>query len=173
MTYPIDSGRLLRRLLTHVALVALLSGCAYLPHKPLVEGATSVTPQIPYQPANNGAIFQPGSTMNYGFQPMFEDRRPRNVGDTLTIVLQENVSASKSSSANSSHGGSTGLSFKTIPHFIEGLFGGDRANADISGKMNSRVKAVRLLEILSAVRSPSRSAMSSPTATCAWSEKSK
>ncbi|RZN44858.1 MULTISPECIES: flagellar basal body L-ring protein FlgH [unclassified Escherichia] len=134
MTYPIDSGRLLRRLLTHVALMALLSGCAYIPHKPLVEGATSVTPQIPYQPANNGAIFQPGGTMNYGFQPMFEDRRPRNVGDTLTIVLQENVSASKSSSANASHGGSTGLSFKTIPHFIEGLFGGDRANTEISGK---------------------------------------
>ncbi|MGU0160348.1 flagellar basal body L-ring protein FlgH [Escherichia coli] len=33
--------------------------------------------------------------MNYGYQPLFEDRRPRNIGDTLTIVLQENVSASK------------------------------------------------------------------------------
>lgn len=33
--------------------------------------------------------------MNYGYQPLFEDRRPRNIGDTLTITLQENVSASK------------------------------------------------------------------------------
>ncbi len=30
----------------------------------------------------------------YGYQPLFEDR-PRNVGDILTINLQENVSASK------------------------------------------------------------------------------
>lgn len=72
--------------------------------------------------------------MNYGYQPLFEDRRPRNVGDTLTIVLQENVSASKSSSANASRNGSAGLAFDTTPEMLTGLFGGDRANTAINGK---------------------------------------
>lgn len=72
--------------------------------------------------------------MNYGYQPMFEDRRPRNVGDILTIVLQENVSASKSSSANTSRGGSGSLAFDATPRFLAGAFGGDRANTTISGK---------------------------------------
>ncbi|HAM4538229.1 TPA: flagellar hook-filament junction protein FlgL [Escherichia coli] len=39
-------------------------------------------------------MFQSAQPINYGYQPLFEDRRPRNIGDTLTIVLQENVSAS-------------------------------------------------------------------------------
>ncbi|MGU0055400.1 flagellar basal body L-ring protein FlgH [Enterobacter hormaechei] len=51
--------------------------------------------------------FQTAQPINYGYQPLFEDRRPRNVGDALTIVLQENVSASKSSSANASRDGRT------------------------------------------------------------------
>lgn len=116
------------------SLVILLStGCAYIPHKPLVNGETTVMP-APVAPAvANGSIFQSGQAMNYGYQPMFEDRRPRNVGDTLTIVLQENVSASKSSSANASRGGSTGMSFDATPRMLSGLFGSDRMKTDISG----------------------------------------
>ena len=72
--------------------------------------------------------------MNYGYQPIFEDRRPRNIGDTLTIVLQENVSASKSSSASANRNGSTGISFDTVPRMLAGLFGGDRASTEIGGK---------------------------------------
>lgn len=71
--------------------------------------------------------------MNYGYQPMFEDRRPRNVGDTLTIVLQEDVSASKSSSSNASRDASTGLSLKAVPKLFSGLFGGGKADTDIAG----------------------------------------
>ncbi|SFU20233.1 flagellar L-ring protein precursor FlgH [Kosakonia arachidis] len=72
--------------------------------------------------------------MNYGYQPMFEDRRPRNVGDILTIVLQENVSASKSSSASANRNGSDSLSFDATPKFMAGLFGGDKANTSITSK---------------------------------------
>jgi len=64
---------------------------------------------------------------------LFEDRRPRNIGDTLTIVLQENVSASKSSSANASRNGSTKFGFDTTPRYLEGLFGNARAAVDTSG----------------------------------------
>jgi flagellar basal body L-ring protein FlgH len=68
----------------------------------------------------NGSIFQTAQPINYGYQPLFEDRRPRNVGDTLTIVLQENVSASKSSSANASRDGKTNFGFDTVPRYLQG-----------------------------------------------------
>lgn len=116
-----------------IALVLSLSGCAYIPHQPLVGGETSANP-TPLAPAViNGAIFQTGQAMNYGYQPIFEDRRPRNVGDTLTIVLQENVSASKSSSSSASREGSTGMSFDVTPRALVGLVGGDKANTTVSG----------------------------------------
>ncbi|HAG0390742.1 TPA: flagellar basal body L-ring protein FlgH [Salmonella enterica] len=111
----------------------LLTGCACIFRKPLVDGATSAPPVLAIHSAGNGAIFQTESVMNYGYQPMFEDRRPRNVGDTLTIILQENVSASKSSSANSSRDSSTGLSFTATPRFLTGLFGGEKTDTKVSG----------------------------------------
>ncbi|QLA70378.1 flagellar basal body L-ring protein FlgH [Enterobacter pasteurii] len=114
-------------------LILLISGCAYTPHQPLVAGVTSADP-APVAPATvNGAIFQVGQAMNYGYQPMFEDRRPRNIGDTLTVVLQENVSASKSSSSSASRAGSTGMAFDVTPRALTGLLGGDKANTAISG----------------------------------------
>ncbi|MEA1062431.1 flagellar basal body L-ring protein FlgH [Erwinia sp. HR93] len=112
----------------------ILSGCVYMPHPPLVAGSTTAAPVPPAPAMSNGSIYQMGQAMNYGYQPMFEDRRPRNIGDTLTIILQENVSASKSSSANASRDGSTGLTFKAMPRFLSGLFGGDRADTSIEGK---------------------------------------
>ncbi len=75
-------------------MVATLTGCAWIPAKPLVQGRPRRSRYRPV-PVANGSIFQSAQPINYGYQPLFEDRRPRNIGDTLTIVLQENVSASK------------------------------------------------------------------------------
>lgn len=111
----------------------LLNGCAYIPHKSLVDGSTSAQPAPASAPLPNGSIFQAAQPMNYGYQPLFEDRRPRNVGDTLTITLQENVSASKSSSANASRNGSSKFGVATAPRYLEGLLGNARADMDISG----------------------------------------
>jgi len=121
-------------LATLTMLGALLTGCAGIPHKPLVQGVTTASPTPPQLNEVNGSIFQTGQAMNYGYQPLFEDRRPRNIGDTLTILLQENVSASKSSSANATKGGSVGLGFNVMPRFMSGLFGGDRAATSIEGE---------------------------------------
>ncbi len=132
MTKP-QIGRT-KTLWIRLLLVLPLAGCAYIPHKPLVEGHTTASP-APVAPAIvNGSVFQSGQAMNYGYQPMFEDRRPRNIGDTLTIVLQENVSASKSSSANAGRSGSTGLTFEAMPSMMNKWFGGDKANTAINGK---------------------------------------
>lgn len=110
-----------------------LSGCAYIPHKPLVDGATTAQPAPMGTPQPNGSIFQAVQPLNYGYQPLFEDRRPRNVGDMLTIILQENVSASKSSSANASRKGASKFGVATVPRYLEGLLGNARADMDISG----------------------------------------
>ncbi|XTZ40464.1 flagellar basal body L-ring protein FlgH [Salmonella enterica] len=124
---------MLRRFTTTLVLLVVITGCAYIPQKPLVAGETTATPAPVAASAVNGAIFQSGQAMNYGYQPMFEDRRPRNIGDTLTIVLQENVSASKSSSANASRDGSTDVAFDATPSMLAGLVGGGKADASISG----------------------------------------
>lgn len=114
--------------------VLLLSGCAYIPRQPLVSGPTTAQPPAPdSEVVRNGSIFQAVQPMNYGYQPLFEDRRPRNVGDTLTIVLQENVSASKSSSANASRNGSLNLGVKTAPRYLQGLLGNGNVDMEISG----------------------------------------
>ncbi|NIY48690.1 flagellar basal body L-ring protein FlgH [Cedecea colo] len=131
---PLSSGRDgFKRVLVLLVCALPLAGCAYIPHTSLVEGQTTANPAPAAPAAVNGSVFQSGQAMNYGYQPLFEDRRPRNIGDTLTILLQENVSASKSSSASASRDGSTGLAFDAMPKALSGLFGGDRANASING----------------------------------------
>ncbi|KGM29191.1 flagellar basal body L-ring protein FlgH [Photorhabdus luminescens] len=115
-----------------IALAVLsLTGCAYIPQKPLVEGATTAAPSAATAPVPNGAIFQVVQPVYYGYQPLFEDRRPRNIGDTLTITLQENVSASKNSSANASRNGKNTFSAALTPRFLKGLIGGDKTDLDM------------------------------------------
>ena len=69
---------------------------------------------------------------SYAGNPLFEDRRPRNVGDILTIVISENVNASKNSATNASRTGSTNLAFNAVPRALSGLFS-TAQNADVSG----------------------------------------
>ncbi len=58
----------------------------------------------------------------------------------MTITLQENVSASKNSSANASRNGKAGFLASITPGFLEGLFGNSRTdmgmegNSDFGGK---------------------------------------
>lgn len=118
-----------------IALAVLsLTGCAYIPQKPLVEGATTAAPSAATAPVPNGAIFQVVQPVYYGYQPLFEDRRPRNIGDTLTITLQENVSASKNSSANASRNGKNTFSAALTPRFLKGLIGGDKTDLDMEAE---------------------------------------
>lgn len=65
----------------------------------------------------NGSIFQARA----GQSPLFEDRRPRGPGDTLTVVLDEEVSASKNSEASASRQSSMGLDLENLPEAIEQL----------------------------------------------------
>jgi flagellar L-ring protein precursor FlgH len=60
-------------------------------------------------PAANGSIYQPGIS-----RTLFEDRRARYVGDTMTITITETTSASTASSTNVSRTGSISAAIPTI-----------------------------------------------------------
>ena len=117
----------------YILITLSLVGCSQLPKKALVEGDTSIVPKMPEIVNTSGSIYQASQPSSFGYQPMFEDRRPRHIGDVLTIVLQENVSASKSSSINAGRNGDVNLGVKTVPHFLEGLVGRGKVDTDISG----------------------------------------
>jgi flagellar L-ring protein FlgH len=139
-----------RLLLLAVALST--AGCTELVHKPVVPDEAM---DIPYPPGRlaNGSIFQG----RYGSQPLFEDRRPRMVGDTLTVELNEQVSASKTSSSSADRSGSLGLAFATTSdhdskvgnyglnastdHEFAGS-GGSRANNSFTGTLSVTVMEV-------------------------------
>ncbi len=112
-----------------VGLAALVSGgCAMMPKEPLVQMPTTARAEPRAAGPATGSIF----ASSYAGNPLFEDRRPRNVGDILTIVISENVNASKNSGTNASRTGSTTLAFNAVPRALGGLFSTSQ-NADVNG----------------------------------------
>lgn len=83
MTKPVQYLALL-------VIIVISSGCASTYHRPMDDYHPSV-PKVekPPEPAN-GSIYQAGYEVR-----LFEDLKARRVGDIITIVLQENTSASK------------------------------------------------------------------------------
>ena len=102
-----------------LALGLLLPGCAQMPREPLVHQPMTLRSDAQVKPAPtvNGAIYRTG----FGAQALFEDRRPRYTGDILTIVVSENVNATKSSAANSSRTSGASADFSLIPKIFRGL----------------------------------------------------
>ena len=79
-----------------VLLALLLAGCAAPRHDIVMEGPTSARPpEVPPSVVPTGGIFQAAA-----YRPLFEDRKPRYVGDILTVQINEKLNASQT--ANSS-----------------------------------------------------------------------
>ncbi|MBS1159895.1 MAG: flagellar basal body L-ring protein FlgH [Proteobacteria bacterium] len=72
--------------------MVLLAGCSTVPPTNIHQPMTARPPQRIETANANGAIFQATSS-----RPLFEDRRARFVGDTITITITENTTASKKS----------------------------------------------------------------------------
>lgn len=111
--------------------LAVLGGCAVVPQPAVVTAPVTAVPASadPAPAQANGSIFQSGARASV---PLFEDRRPRSVGDIVTVVLEERINASKSVNTSTSRTGSIGLGFDSIPRVLGGgLIGQD---ADISGE---------------------------------------
>lgn len=117
----------------------LLSGCGALKTVEITQPLTARPAPIVAAPGaqTSGAIFQ---TVN--FQPLFEDRRARNVGDTLTIVLNEKLQATKQSGSSVDKSGSTSLSIPTLVgalplKFLQGTSASGSSATKFSGQGDS------------------------------------
>lgn len=116
--FAVFSGR--RRLGVLAACLSVLGGCSLAPQKPLVQQPMTARPPARSLPSQtNGSIYNPG----YSDHPLFEDSRPRNVGDILTIVISENITATKSSGANTTRKTNADFTPTTTPGLLKGLFG--------------------------------------------------
>lgn len=98
--------------------VSLLAGCATTVPPTSVHQPMTVRPEARSVSASgNGAIFNVASS-----RPLFEDRRARFVGDTITINISEKTTASKNSENKTTRSTSVtaavptvnGLPFKTL-----------------------------------------------------------
>jgi flagellar L-ring protein precursor FlgH len=95
------------RFLSLCALVlgaCLLAGCNTVPPTEVQQPMTARPAPVP-QPQTQGAsgsIYQAAHPAQpyFGYRPLFEDRRPRNVGDILVIQINEKTAASKKSDSN-------------------------------------------------------------------------
>lgn len=115
-----------------LVLAAVLGGCAMIPPEPIVTGPLTAEPPSPYSmPAAepNGSIFQPTA---YGSFPLFEDRRPRNVGDIVTVVIQERTNAQKSVGTSTERTSAGGLGWGAVPTILPGNVSPDQ-EFNISG----------------------------------------
>jgi flagellar L-ring protein precursor FlgH len=75
----------------------------------LAAHAAASNPAYAARPAN-GSLFQTAS-----YRPAFEDRRARQVGDTVTIQIIENVTASQKSSSTMNRNSSLDAAISALP----------------------------------------------------------
>lgn len=125
------------RVLLVLGILLVMAGCAQIPRASVVGEQEKIAVIEPPPIVANGAIFQPAR----GYQPLFEDRRPRRIGDILTIVLDEEVSASKNSSSNSGRSGTASLELAQLPKGLDKLmeYGFDvSGDNDFSGSGGAR-----------------------------------
>jgi flagellar L-ring protein precursor FlgH len=105
----------IRTLRSAVALFCLLclglGGCSITPATIIKKPESSKAPTPQAGSVTNGAIYNPAR-----FRPLLEDRRPRMVGDIITINITENTSATKA-------GGNSGSKDGAVDTEVTSLFG--------------------------------------------------
>ena len=120
---------------------ALLAGCQSVPPTNVHQPMTTRPAPRPDNLYANGSIFNAGTA-----RPLFEDRRARYVGDTLTINIVENTSASTSSSSSANRASSISASVPTITGLpgknFQGLGLSAETENDFAGKGAAAAKNV-------------------------------
>ena len=96
-------------LLAAVGVAALLAGCASVPPTNIHQPMTARPQPRAEIVAANGSIYQ-----NANFRPLFEDRRARFVGDTITISITENTNASTNQATKATRDSSIQAAVPTV-----------------------------------------------------------
>jgi flagellar L-ring protein FlgH len=114
-----------------ILLIVVLSACTALDPKVDMPPVTSVKIVAPSHVAtSNGSIFQADGP----YQPLFEDRKARNVGDTLVIAINEKISATQKSSSSANRDSSASVG---IP-IVQGLPGKFMQGAELSATTGNK-----------------------------------
>jgi len=104
------------------ALALLLGGCASMSPTPPVDILPTTPPLIEPQPQvqgpATGSLFHTAS-----YRPAFEDRRARMVGDNVTVVIVENVSASQKSTSTVDRTSGVDAGITALPFVSSSLTG--------------------------------------------------
>jgi flagellar L-ring protein precursor FlgH len=91
-----------------LALLALLPGCASVPEAP-PPMATVQIQMVPAPVRESGSIWATSGSLS-----LFEDRKARDVGDLVTIVLTERTNARSSQSTSTSRNSATSVAPPTL-----------------------------------------------------------
>ena len=120
MTQLFTSLQALRRGGILLAVALLLPGCASLSPPPPVDILPTTPPVLTTTPRAaapvTGSLFHQAS-----YRPAFEDRRARMVGDTVTIQIVENVTASQKSSSTVDRNSDISAGISALP-FVNKTF---------------------------------------------------
>lgn len=150
-----ESMRFLKKIVGLLVLITALSACVTTTPPSSVHQPMTMRPEVRSVPvASNGAIYSVASA-----RPLFEDRRARLIGDTLTINISETTQASKKGSTTAERSQSiavttpavVGLPFKgvqgtTLTATDANKFGGKGENT--SSNIFNGVITVTVIEVL-------------------------
>jgi flagellar L-ring protein precursor FlgH len=125
------------RALWPLVLALLASGCGTVTVPPVEMHVAppQAAQAVPPAAATTGAIFQAGN-----HRPLFEDRRARMVGDTLTVQIEETVSASQQSTTKFDRTGSISAGVSSLPFGSARTLGrlATDANSALAGKADGK-----------------------------------
>ena len=130
--HPIPSSSLTRACAT-IGLALLCMACTAVPQAPQVDLVQTrnfqPAPEVrPVAKSSSGSLFVAAR-----YQPAFEDRRARMVGDSVTITILENVSATQSSKSTLGRTGGIAAGVTALP-FVKST---ELAKANINASNNT------------------------------------
>ena len=109
----------------------LVSGCSIIANTPQVDMPATTAQQPVARAANAAPPPATGSLFHsVRYRPLFEDRRARMEGDTVTITIVENVTASQTSTSTIDKKSGIDSSISAVPFFKPNSFTRASATAD-------------------------------------------
>jgi flagellar L-ring protein precursor FlgH len=112
----------------------LLAGCAAPRHDIVTEGPTTARPpEVPPNVVPTGGIYQAAA-----YRPLFEDRKPRYVGDILTVQINEKLNASQSANSNTEKKSDFSLNMPGIGGVLGTNIKPITANANVSNTFDGK-----------------------------------
>ncbi|NLY65826.1 MAG: flagellar basal body L-ring protein [Alcaligenaceae bacterium] len=131
--------RSLRTFAAGAVLLLVVAGCAMVPHPKIVEGPLTATPEPARQDAYaepDGSIYRAGRAGSF---PLFEDRRPRNIGDIVTVMIEEKTNASKQVATATNRNSGMDIGIAAAPDWMPGsLSAGEQFTAAGQNDMDGR-----------------------------------